>query len=217
MRRRGAVWGWVGATAAIAAHAGVAHAQLPVCPQPSPEAAYYTACAPLGRILVARLLYDLAIDHLLKSDLDPVRRRLGDLLRAFVNGEVLEKNDALRRYLDRLEPLRLVKLDTTTGTLQLDVAEEERRFTGTFAFAEGTSPDISWELPARLAGGYWRTPAVLQVAFWEGQRATFRVAAPNGDALAAEVECLVVSTDGVRIVTGGTSTPDVLVRFEGCL
>lgn len=213
MRRRVAVWGGAAIAYAAIAHAGVAHAQLPVCPQPSPDQAYYTTCAPSGRFIAARLLFDLAVDHVMKPDTDQVRRHLGDLLRASVSSEALEKNDVLRDYLDRLDVLKLAKIDTATGTLLLSVADESRRFAGTVDL--GSAPvKLSWDLPERLAGGYWRTPNVLQIAFWEGQRARFRVELPSGE-LAAEVECVVISTDGLRIVTSG-DTPDILVRFEEC-
>ena len=31
----------------------------------------------------------------------------------------------------------------------------------------------------------------------------------------ADVECLVISTDGIRVLTGGT-TADILIRFDEC-
>lgn len=214
MRRRVAVWGLV-VLGAMLGHAGPAHAQLPVCPQPLPEEAYYTACAPGGRILVAQLLLDLAIDHVMKPDLPPVRRRAGDLLRAVTSDEWMEKNGALRAYLDQLEPIKLTKLDTTTGTLLLVGADEARRFSG--AIAVGDLPyDLTLQLPERLSGGYWRTPDVLQIAFWEGQRATLGITIPGGGQVEAAVECLVLSTDGIRMVTSGAATPDLLVRFDEC-
>lgn len=213
--RRVAVWWGVVAVSTMLGHARVASAQLPVCPQPSPEEAYYTACAPGGRLLAARVLFDLAIDHVLKADSEPVKRRAGDLFRSMVSDATLEKNSELRAYLDRLDPLKLTKLDTATGLLQLAVPEEARRFTGTLDL--GAEPfQLSWQLPARLAGGYWRTPGVLQIAFWEGQRATFRVTAPSGIEIEAEVDCLVISTDGIHVVTADASTPDILVRFDEC-
>ncbi len=213
--RRASVWWGTAAILAMLGHAGVASAQSPVCPQPSPEEAYYTACAPGGRLVVARMLFDLAIDHVLKSDFEPVKRRAGDVIRSLLTEETLKKNSELRAYLDRLDPLKLTKLDTTTGMLQLAVPEESRRFTG--ALDLGTEAyRLSWQLPARLGGGYWRSPDVLQIAFWEGQRATFSLTAPSGVEIEAEVECLVISTDGIRVVTADASVPDILVRFEEC-
>jgi hypothetical protein len=213
MQRRVAVWGAALAVATFA-QAGVARAQLPVCPQPSPDQTYYTACSPSGRYIATRLLFDLAIDHVMKADTDLVGRRVGDLLRASMSKETLEKNDTLRSYVDGLDVLKLSRIDIATGTLLLDVAAESRRFAGTIDV--GTSPvKVAWDLPERLAGGYWRTPSVLQIAFWEGKRARIDLGLPGGE-LKAEIECLAISIDGIRIVTSGSDTPDILVRFEEC-
>jgi hypothetical protein len=200
---------------ATLARVGDARAQLPVCPQPVPAQPYYTACAPGGRLVVARLLFDLAIDHLMKADSDPLRRRAGDLLRAVVSDETIEKNEALRAYLDGLNVLTLTKLDTVTGMLQLNVADESRRFSEAINLG-GDPYRLTLQLPARLSGGYWRTPDVLQIAFWEGQRARVGIAIAGGGQLEAEVDCIVISTDGIRVVTGGADTPDILVLFDAC-
>jgi hypothetical protein len=214
MRRRVAVWGGLGLLAATLTQPPVVRAQLPVCPQPSPSASYYTACASGARLLVARLLSDLAIDHLFKADTEPVRRRFGDFLRSAVAKDALEANGALADALDRFAPITLTKLDTTTGTLQLLVDEEDRRFSGAVE-GKASRTTVSWELPARLAGGYWRTPATLQVAFWEGQRPRLDIETVAAK-LSAEIECVAVSTDGVRVVTSGADTPDVLVHYDAC-
>jgi hypothetical protein len=197
----------------ILGRAAMASAQLPVCVDPSPEQQYYTACAPGGRFLAANLLFDLAVDHVFKADSAPVKRRAGDILRSLVTDETLDKNDALRAYLDALEPMKLTKIDTTTGMLLLHVGEEQRRFAGSVAL-DTESYQVSWQLPERLAGGYWRTPGVLQIAFWEGQRAKFRIEGPSGIAVEAQIDCLVVSTDGIRVVTA--TGPHILVRFDQC-
>jgi hypothetical protein len=214
MRRRVVVWGRLGVLAAVLTQAGAAHAQLPVCAQPTPSESYYTACAPGGRLLAARFLSDLAIDHLLKAETDPVKRRLADILRSAVTKDTLEANGALLAALDGLPPITLTKLDTTTGTVGLVVDEDRRRFSGTVESATKRAT-VSWELPARLAGGYWRTPATLQLAFWEGQRPRVEVETPAAK-VSVEIECVAVSTDGVRLLTAGRDTPDVLVLFDAC-
>jgi hypothetical protein len=213
--RRAAVWLSVVAIGAALGWNGTAFAQLPVCPPPAPDELYYTACVSTGRLPAARLLFDLAIDHSLKADNEPVQRRVGDILRMVMAEPTLEGNGALRTYADSLEPIRLVKLDTSTGSLRMTVPEEARSFAGTLNL-EFVSYEVSWQLPERIRGGYWRTPGVLQVAFWEGQRPAFRLAVPGGLDVAAEVECLVVSTDGLRVTTAGASVPDILVRFDEC-
>ncbi len=187
---------------------------MPVCPQPSAAQLYYQACVPGGRLGVMRLLFDLAVDQTMKADTDPIRRHVGDLLRAAVSEDTIDKNDALRDYLDHLPPLNLTKLDTATGTLQLNVADESRHFEGTID--TGTSSvNVSWDLPTRLSGGYWRTPNVLQIAFWQGQRARIRIGVPEHE-FSAEIECLVISGDGIRAITSGADTPHILVRFDEC-
>ena len=212
-RRVGVSWGLL-AIAAVLARTDAAHAQLPVCPQPAPDQPYYTACVPGGRLLAARVLLDLAVDHDFKADRDPVRRRAADVFRSLVTDEAFESNGDLRRYLDELEPIILTKLDTATGMLQLNVTDDARTFTGDVKVGDDAR-NVRLQLPARLSGGYWRTPDVFQVAFWEGQRATIGLLLPAGGEITAEIECLVVSTDGIRAVTTG-ETPDLLVRFDDC-
>lgn len=202
----------------ISAAAGVsspAYAQLPVCPQPVPADAYYSTCIAGGRFAAARLLFDLAIDHVLKGDFDPVYRRPSDIFRTLAVGEAREKNAPLITFLDRLGMIALTKLDTTTGTLRLDVDGDAQRFDGAIHVGDPPTP-FTLRLPDRLAGGYWRTPNVLQVAFWEGQRATLGIVVPGGKRVETEIECLVVSTDGIRVVTGGSGIPDLSVRFDEC-
>ena len=193
----------------------LAYAQAPVCPQPVPADPYYSACVAGGRIPAARLLFDLAIDHVMKGDYDPVYRRPSDVFRILAVKEVREKNEPLIDFLDRLGLIMLTKLDTTTGTVRLDVDGDARRFDGTIDVRASPTP-FTLQLPERLAGGYWRTPTVLQVAFWEGQRATLGIVVPGGVRVETEIECLVMSTDGIRVVTGGSGIPDLAVRFDEC-
>jgi len=195
-------------------HAAPVAAQVPICAPPSPSEPYYTACAPGGRIAAARMLFDLTVDHIFKPDSGQLLRRPVDVLRAIVSDETLEKNAGLRAYLDGLAPLTLTKIDTATGLAELTVADDARRFSGPLAVGE-TPVSLTIQLPPKISGGYWRTPGVLQMAFWEGQRAKVGLTMPDGRSIDAEIECLAVSTDGLRIVTAG-ATPDVIVRFEDC-
>lgn len=214
MRSRVAVWKGVLAAIALLGSIGRAEAQVPVCAAPSPSEPYYTACAPMGRLGAARFLFDLTVDHVFKPESSQIRRRAGDVLRSLVPDDVLEKNVGFLAYLDALAPVVLAKIDTATGSVQLAVEEKNRRFEGNVELGDAPYP-LTLQLPARVSGGYWRTAGVLQIAFWEGQRATVGLGAPGPTHIDAEVECLVVSTDGVRVVTTG-ATPDVLVRFEDC-
>jgi hypothetical protein len=207
-----AVWGGVLVGIAMLGSAPTADAQVPVCPAPSPSEPYYTACAPTGRLVAARALFDLTVDAVFKPESAQIRRRAGDVLRSLVADDVLDKNKAFLAYLDGLGPITLAKIDTATGTIQLAVEQKDRRFDGTVELGAAPYP-LTIQLPARLSGGYWRTPGVLQIAFWEGQRATIGLGPAGAGHVDAEVECLVVSTDGIRVVTAG-ATPDVLVRYE---
>jgi hypothetical protein len=166
-------------------------------------------------VAAARVLFDLTIDHVLKGDLDPVYRRPSDVFRTLANEDARKRNAPLITFLDRLGLIAFSKLDTTTGTLRLDVDEDARRYDGDIAVRDSPTP-FTLQLPQRLAGGYWRTPNVLQVVFWEGQRATLGIVAPGGMRIETEIECLVVSTDGIRVVTRGAAIPDLAVRFEEC-
>lgn len=188
---------------------------MPVCAQPDLSAPVYTACLSNGRYPVISQLTDLAIDQLLKGDGAPLSRDLHAIFVAAANKDFVEANRPLADYVAHLGSIELRRLDTSSGTLQLDVAEADRKFSAPI-FIRNSSYDLSLELSARIEGGYWRTPAVLQVAFWKGQRPSFRVGKGDDVAVTAEIECLVVAVDGIRIVTAGQQTPDVLVRFDSC-
>jgi len=208
-------WYTVAALCAIVGWTGTAAAQLPVCPQPEPDAPYYTACLASGRFLVASTLTNLAIDQLLKPEGAPFYRRPREVLESLSTKDLLEKNAALVDFLGKLEPVKFSAIDTSTGMLQLDTAEDLRTLETTVDVG-GVPYDISVKLPARIEGGYWRTPGVLQMAFWEGRRATFGVKSAGIIDMEAQIDCLVVSTDGIRAVTADPSTPDILIRFDGC-
>lgn len=199
----------------LAGWTAAAPAQAPICPEPDGEQPVYTACIPGGRFLVVPLLTSFAVDVLLKGDSAPVAREPRAILASVAGSETLEKNAALTDYLGRLEPLTFTRIDTATGTLCLDVADDERSFAAT-VIAGGAEHSVKIELPARLEGGYWRTPGVVQMAFWKGQRASFSLKSPGGLELAAEIDCIVVSADGIRLTTSDPSVPDVFVGFDAC-
>jgi hypothetical protein len=151
----------------------------------------------------------------MKSDTDPVLRRPSDLLRMVASKDARDRNGALTTYVDKFESFAFTKLDTTTGNLALPVSDDLRYFEGTIDLGSDQIA-VSWQLPNRVAGGYWRTPDVLQIAFWESHRPRLWIPIPNSGRTELIVECIVISTDSIRIVTGGSETPDVLVRFDGC-
>lgn len=193
----------------------VVSAQLPVCPQPEPDQPVYFSCASAGRFAAVRLLTDLAIDHLLRGDNGPILREPAAVFASAVGSEAAEENEELVDVLRQLEPLRLTRIDTSSGTLRLDVEETERSLDTRFRRGDAVAK-LTIDLPPRIEGGYWRTPGVLQMVFWKGQRPRFEVSSEAGTSLAAEVECLVASADGIRLVTAGSSIPDVVVGFGPC-
>lgn len=191
----------------------VGAAQQPVCAPPAPDKPYYTACLPEGRIGALRFLSEVTVDHVLKSDV--FQHRAIDVFRAAATRQMQDKNPVLEDYFGRLQPAKLTRIDTCTGTLEMSVDEDERTFASTIEI-DDERYDVSWHLPARIAGGYWRTPGVFQIAFWAGNRMNAVIKAPNGTEIAAEIGCVVVSGDGVRIVTVDDAVPDVIVAFAGC-
>jgi hypothetical protein len=202
----------VAALTMVAVSAGGAQAQLPICPHAVPSDLYRAACVPGLRLAVTRMLFDLSIDHVLKGERDPILRQPGDIFRTFVSDDTFEHNASLHSYLEKIGPLKFTRIDTATGMIQVSIPDTSRRFTGTIVLGETNVP-VTIQMPAQVDAAYWRTPSVLQVAFWEGQRISAEVEMPNADAFAFEAWCLVVSTDGVRIVTSGDA-PDILIRVD---
>jgi hypothetical protein len=200
---------------AVIVTASRTEAQLPVCPQPEPDRPVYELCAPGARFVIAPILANLAIDVTIRGEGGPILREPRALFRSIASRTTQEKNPALDEFLDHLPPVKLTKLDTATGTLRLDVGEDERTFHSTIVVGE-SSTELSLSLPERIEGGYWRTPGVLQMAFWKGQRVGLHVDVGGVGQLDAEIECTVISGDGIRLVTSGDDVPDVLVRFDGC-
>ena len=192
-----------------------ASAQRPICPEPVPQDPYFTACNIGGQLATARLLADFAVDHLLKSHNLPFWRRPIDLLRTYDAGWVVTDEHPLVQYLQLLSPLKFTRLDTSTGTVEWEVTDRDRHYETSVSF-RGGNYDFSWNLPSRLLGGYWRTPGVLQVAFWETQRPVVGIRSPEGFQLNAEISCIALSTEGVRIVTSDPAIPDVLLQFGPC-
>lgn len=199
----------------LAGWSGAASAQMPVCPQPDPAAPVWSACSPTGRFLAISFLSNLTIDQLLRYDGRPIERRPRDLFESVVDGDTLASHAALADWLGELGALRLTRLDTATGTLDMETAEDHRVFSSTLTVG-GLGYEARFEMPAKVEGGYWRTPGVLQMVFWKDRRAKFRVETPAAGTVEGEIECAVVSADGIRLVTAGEGTPDVLVGFGPC-
>jgi hypothetical protein len=208
-------WWNAAAMVAVVVWSEAAAAQLPVCPQPEPDQPVYTACVPGGRFLVVPFLSSFAIDHLIRAEGGPITRDPRALFLSMATADVQAKNPDLGEYVARLAPIQFRRFDTSTGSIAVDIGEHERSF-ATAIEVKGLRYGFELGLPARIEGGYWRTPAVLEMAFWQGQRATFKVTGPDETKYTGEIECFVVSADGLRLVTPGPATPDLLVRFDPC-
>ncbi|HEY2773497.1 MAG TPA: hypothetical protein VGK20_05540 [Candidatus Binatia bacterium] len=199
----------------IAAWPAAAPGQVPVCPQPDPERPMISACAAGGRYAVAAFLNNLSIDQTLRGEGAPILRDLHSVFATSAPQGFQKQNAEVGDYLGHLPPLRLSRFDTASGSVEMAVPDDSR--TAQFELqAGGHDLKLGIELPERIEGGYWRTPGVLQVAFWSGRRAKFHTQLTDGSAFDAEIACLVVSGDGIRIVTTGDDTPDVLVRMDAC-
>lgn len=199
----------------LAGWSGVATAQMPVCPQPDPVAPVWSVCSPTGRYLAISFLSNLTIDQLLRADGKPIERRPRDVFESVVDGDTLAAQSVLVDWLGGLGSLKFSRMDTATGTLAMDTPQERRNFSSTLPVG-GLGYDVTIDVPERIEGGYWRTPGVLQMAFWKDRRAKVGVKTPFAGTFEGEIDCAVVSADGIRLMTAGEGTPDVLVGFGPC-
>ena len=188
---------------------------MPVCPQPDTAAPVWTACSPTGRFLVLSFLSNLTIDQLLRSDGKPIERRPREVFESVVDGDTLAAQAALGEWLGGVGPLLLSRFDTATGTLKMETPEDRRHYSSSMRVG-GLDYDVTIDVPERVEGGYWRTPGVLQMAFWKDHRVRVAVKTPAAGAIEGEIDCVVASADGIRLVTAGEGTPDVLVGFGPC-
>jgi hypothetical protein len=212
------VWNTILATALAAAltlAATAVDAQQPVCPQASAEQLYLTTCRSDGRMAAALFLSNFTIDHFFKVSPPPFRRKPIELVAPLARA-MLKSNEDLAPWLDSLPDLKFTKLDTSTGTFSMDI-DEEQRWLETISKGWGQDHGLAVSLPKRLEGGYWRTPSVLQMAFWEGHRISFKIKPSRGEQIGGELECISISTDSIRFVVDGPGKPDFLIKFGNCL
>ncbi len=189
-------------------------AQQPVCPPPSPSQLYYATCGLRVMMPVRRFLTEFAVDHLFKPASLPFERSPLDLV-APLAGSQFEADGDLSEQLGSLAPLRFTRLDKSTGTVDAAFGEGTRSFSAALEVPEGQHR-LSFELPERLAGGYWRTPEVLQVAFWEGKRIAFVLELADGQRREGGISCLSLSSESLRLVTSDPIAPDFLLNFREC-
>ena len=204
------------AVAGVAALPCVGYTQQPVCPRASPDQEYVISCQPAARGSLYRFLNDFAADHLFKSSKPPFERSIMDIARLAAES-VLHDDEALTEALRALPTLGFTRLDSTSGLVSSSTAGSPPSGTGT---VEGSLEGLRFTatVPAGLQGGYWRSPAALEIAFWEDRRVRFRVES-DGDvsqAVEDEISCIAISASGVRVVTASPQVPDLLVLLQDC-
>lgn len=192
-----------------------ATAQQPVCPPPTADTLYYAACAPEGQLRVSRLLAEFSVDHLFKPKMFPFRRHPFDLLRLVDPGWAVPDEHPLVEYAHSLDPILFTRFDTSSGAVEWEVEEAERRFSTTVEIGDARY-EVGWILPSHLAGGYWRTPAALQIALWQNQRPSIRIKTPSGVTVESEISCVAISYDDLRVVTTDPETPDLILGLGRC-
>lgn len=190
-------------------------AQQPVCPEPPLGQAYWKACNVGGELTATRWLTDFSVDHHFKGRIMPFRRSPADLFGLFYPSPALPEGHPLAAYFANLAPLSLRALDTSTGTLEWPVAEEARQYAARIDMA-WLPVDLEWQLPALVAGGYWRTPTSLQIVFWEGQRPKLSIVRPEHPRLGGEIHCVAITSEGLRVATTDAGEPQILVSYAGC-
>jgi hypothetical protein len=190
-----------------------AFAQLPVCPAVAPGERVQLSCKPFSLLSVGRFLADFSVDQLFKPSPPPFRRTILEAAQLFVPKE-LSDSPALLAWTAALAPLRFTQLDRTTGTVQADYSKSDRDFEETVA-GFGSEVRLTLRMPERLQGGYWRAPDVLQITFWERQRAAFVVESPAGSRVEAELECVSLTPDGLLLRLSG-GLPPILVLVREC-
>jgi hypothetical protein len=200
--------------AALALAATRADAQLPICAPLGPDELVQAACAPYSLYPAVRLLADFTVDHLFKPAPPPIQRTLLEAGQLFAAKQIAD-NPPLQSFLENLAPLRFSQLDRTTGTLIADFNANKREFQGRLVGVEG-EPTLSLRVPAILQGGYWRGPDVLQIAFWEKERIAVRLAPNGGLAFDGEVECLVLSPDGLLLRFAPEPRTPLLLELREC-
>jgi hypothetical protein len=187
--------------------ASSATAEVQVCKQPSWNTPYRVACSQDGPLPALRFLADLAIDHSFKATWHALSIRPEELV-ALATARSMNEDESLTAYLRRLRPITFERLDQSSGVFQSKIGERDRQYSSVFE-SSPESVEIQIDLPERLSGGYWRTPSVLQLAFWADHRIKFRAGS-----VAGEIECIEISPEGIRAVTVGENEPDLMLRFD---
>jgi hypothetical protein len=192
-----------------------ARAQRPVCVAPGPTEPHHVFCLSDAYFPVVRLISDFTVDHLFKPAPPAFRRTFSDFL-APLAGYQMATHPELAGQLKALE-LKFTQLDRTTGVLVGDFAKLEnasRAING--VWNENKLPlTLQVDVPARVEGGYWRSPDAVQLAFWKGKSPIIKVAADGQTTIGGAVDCLGFSSNGVHVRFRDGATP-VMFRARSC-
>jgi len=204
------------ATAWLVSLSTASHAQHPICAPPSPSQTYLAICKPgLSSIQAsAFFLTRFSVDHLFKPPQKTFSYTLVEFAAPFVGRQLAEDED-LYDAVRNLPAIKFARLDNSTGTLVAIFEESLRSLNGRFDDDDQQSR-LSLELPARLEGGYWRAPDVLQMAFWTNHRPSIRFEFENRTVIESEISCISMSADSLKIDLVEDDQPGILVSLGSC-
>lgn len=204
------------ATAWMVSVSTASQAQHPICAPPSPSQTYLAICMPgLSSIQgSALILAQFSVDHLFKPPRISFSYTLAQFAAPFVGRQLVEDEDLYDAVRD-LPAIKFARLDNSTGTLVAIFEESLRSLTGHFNDDDQQSR-LSLELPARLEGGYWRAPDVLQMAFWTNHRPSIRFELENRTVIESEISCISMSAGSLKIDLVEDDQPGILVSLGSC-
>jgi hypothetical protein len=193
---------------------GYAWAQHPLCPQPAALDTYYVSCRPNTHLVVARFLYNLSIQHLLK-DGDEFPVSLKAFLAMFgVDAMFRSDASAWDALMSASDDLVFRPIDNDVGEFLGGVPTGPQTLTAT---DETTGVRIEVTVPTRLRGLYWRTPANLDLRFYKGDVVRVRMLGGDNDVqYDAALQCISITDTGTRVVTSDPAHRYLLVGFDRC-
>ncbi|HEY2773500.1 MAG TPA: hypothetical protein VGK20_05555 [Candidatus Binatia bacterium] len=210
------------AAAVLLLLAAPAHAQRPVCASLAPGERATISCRPFSLSPVVRFLADFSVDQLFKPTPPAFQRTALEMAPLFAAKEVSD-DAALQKLLSSLPPLRFSQIDRSTGTVLAELGDSATNADLVLDKID-RAPRLAVRLPRVIAGGYWRGPDVLQIAFWENKRVGMTLSfaggtvggAAGGVAAGGDVDCVALSPEGLLVRFAPASVAPLLVLFRDC-
>jgi hypothetical protein len=196
-------------------HVSRACAQQAICPPIAKDQQVTIACRPVYAFSAMRMLADFTVDHLYKPAPWSFERTFAQSAQGLALQE-LKDNPDLARFLTLLPAVRFTQLDRSTGTLLGTYDKAERVLEASLTVLAG-EVTFSLEVPERLEGGYWRSPDVVQMAFWQGKRLRLKVRGGGGPDVGGEVSCASLTPEGLTVTFAESGVPPLVILFRGCL